>query len=165
METLEAIGVDNLKNMVNYNAETGIFTRYYGGKTKIIGNHDRYGYLKASIGSQEFRLHRLAWFLTHSEWPKNQIDHINRVKDDNRLCNLREATQTENNFNRLLNDYVGVSISKNCSINKYFSRIMVFDKKSNKKIRKSLGYYATAQEASEVYDLWAQMTQGEFYYG
>jgi hypothetical protein len=34
------------------------------------------------------------------EWPKDQIDHINRIKDDDRWENLREATQSQNSFNR-----------------------------------------------------------------
>jgi hypothetical protein len=39
---------------------------------------------------------RLAWLYVHGEWPKNQIDHINRLRDDNRLVNLRDVTHTEN---------------------------------------------------------------------
>lgn len=34
------------------------------------------------------------------EWPKDQIDHINRIKDDDRWENLREATQSQNSYNR-----------------------------------------------------------------
>jgi len=156
----------NLKNLVNYNPETGIFTRK-DKKNKIIGSYDQDGYLRAVIKYKEYRLHRLAWYLIHGEWPKHQIDHINRIKDDNRLCNLREAKSFENMANRVLTNnkykFVGVNFDKRN--NKFMARIMTFDPKLGFRKRKHLGYYETAQEASEVYDLWAQMTQGEFYHG
>jgi HNH endonuclease len=47
-----------------------------------------------------YRAGRLAWLYMTGEWPKNQIDHINRDKADNRFCNLRDVTQTENMRNK-----------------------------------------------------------------
>ena len=47
--------------------------------------------------------HRLAWLYVHGVWPKDQIDHINHVKTDNRMVNLREVTRSENQKNRTLN--------------------------------------------------------------
>ncbi len=44
--------------------------------------------------------HRLAWLFVHGVWPKEQIDHRNGIRDDNRFVNLREATLAENNQNR-----------------------------------------------------------------
>jgi hypothetical protein len=158
----------NLKEIVEYNPNTGVFIRK-DLNNRIIGTPDKDGYLKSRIKFQDFRLHRLAWFLTYDKWPKNQIDHINRIKNDNRLCNLREAKPHENLANRILNNnkfnYIGVNYDKRKTHKNYMARIMVFNPLSNQRKRKHLGYYATAQEASEVYDLWAQMTQGEFYYG
>jgi hypothetical protein len=40
--------------------------------------------------------HRIVWALAHGEWPKQHIDHINRVRSDNRLVNLRDVSHTEN---------------------------------------------------------------------
>jgi hypothetical protein len=43
-----------------------------------------------------YSAHRLAWLYTHGEWPAGQIDHINRDRRDNRMCNLRVVTHSEN---------------------------------------------------------------------
>ena len=158
----------NLKEIIEYNSDTGAFIRKDLNKI-IIGTPDKDGYLRTTIKYKEYRLHRLAWFLTHGEWPKNQIDHVNRIKNDNRLINLREATPSENLANRVLNnnkfEYIGVNYDKRKPHKNYMARIVVFNPRLNKRKRKHLGYYETAQEASEVYDLWAQMTQGKFYHG
>ena len=53
--------------------------------------------------------HRIVWFMAYGAWPEDQIDHINRVKDDNRLENLRDVTCSENLFNR---GFHGVSWDK-----------------------------------------------------
>ena len=46
--------------------------------------------------------HRLAWLYVHGEWPAEEIDHLNRVRSDNRISNLRLATQAENKQNTSL---------------------------------------------------------------
>jgi hypothetical protein len=48
------------------------------------------------LGYTSYAIHRVAWLLVHGTWPADQIDHINGVRDDNRLCNLREATAQQN---------------------------------------------------------------------
>ena len=82
---------------------------------KIISNKHRDGYLRLKLDGVEYRLHRVIWKLYHGEDPKYFIDHINGVRDDNRIENLREATSIENvrNINKLVkrntSGYVGVS--------------------------------------------------------
>ena len=51
---------------------------------------------------QEIGVHRIAWALHHGEYPLLEIDHINGDGADNRLCNLRLATSSQNNQNRRL---------------------------------------------------------------
>lgn len=52
------------------------------------------------IASGFYYSSRLAWLYMTGSWPKDQIDHINRIKDDDRWENLREANQSQNSYNR-----------------------------------------------------------------
>lgn len=62
------------------------------------------GYLMVNITikgrvTSTIRLHRVAWFLYYGVWPKGQLDHINNIRNDNRIVNLREASASENGGN------------------------------------------------------------------
>jgi hypothetical protein len=62
--------------------------------------HLRYdGYVAVRLKGETYLAHRVVWCLHAGEWPKNQIDHINGVRHDNRIENLREATIQENRRN------------------------------------------------------------------
>ena len=58
-----------------------------------------FGYRSGSLLGRKALAHRVAWAVHYGKWPKNQIDHINGVRDDNRICNLRDATLVENRRN------------------------------------------------------------------
>ncbi len=96
--------VDPIAGTVKYRGRTGKW-------------HDGAGYLKtgtqatgggyrvisvpiAHLKYKKVRAHHLMWAWVYGEWPKRQIDHINRNRDDNRIENLRESTSTQNKFNR-----------------------------------------------------------------
>ena len=105
-----------LLGALDYNPETGIFTakprggagrgglmfdgRFAG---KPAGTIDNKGYRAISLFYRTYKAHRLAWFYVTGRWPSETIDHINRKKDDNRICNLRDVTQQEQmkNWSRL----------------------------------------------------------------
>jgi hypothetical protein len=64
---------------------------------KVAGNIDCLdGYRKIGIDGRLYRAHRLVWMHVYGTWPEGEVDHINQVKSDNRLENLRVATRTEN---------------------------------------------------------------------
>jgi hypothetical protein len=58
------------------------------------------GYVQVKIGRRIYMAHRLAWLLQTGEWPAGCIDHINGVKTDNRLANLRDVSNSMNQQNR-----------------------------------------------------------------
>ena len=55
------------------------------------GSLDKDGYLIYKIKGRQIKAHRLVWFLNYKEFPDGQLDHINRIRTDNRIENLRIA--------------------------------------------------------------------------
>jgi len=98
-----------LRENFRYEPETGHFFWNKQNKwnrrdlTNPISCKDRYGYVVVgSILSGKFknyRVHRLIWIYVHGQI-KHEIDHINGIRNDNRLCNLREVTHQQNMMNR-----------------------------------------------------------------
>ncbi len=99
------------------------------------------------------------WLIITGEWPEGRLDHINRVKSDNRWCNLREATNSQNLMNRYApknntSGYKGVTLRQ--ANQKWRSRITVNYK------RIYLGDFDTKIEAHEAYYAASQKYFGEF---
>lgn len=120
-----------------YDAETG---KIYGMYGKEIKRKDTLGYI--SIHNSKFSLlgHHFAWYMTYNNVDFEELDHINRVRNDNRICNLRIATRQQNNFNT---NSKGYHFDK--SSNKWFSQIMVDGKKI------FLGRFDTRHQAHYAY--------------
>lgn len=121
-----------------YDPETGLIYNRYG---KISNTHDKYGYIIITLPfNQKLKAHHFSWYLFYKECVK-QLDHINGVRDDNRISNLRAVTNNENQWNRLTAK--GYTFIK--KYNKYQSQI----KLNNKIIY--LGLFNTEQEARKAY--------------
>lgn len=106
-----------LRQCMSYDPETGVLTglkrpdshfpsphvaaiwnaKFFG---NTLGKIDREGYVLIGMDRKRYRAHRLIWMLVYGE-DLGQLDpdHINRVKSDNRLLNLRKATRQQNSFN------------------------------------------------------------------
>lgn len=96
---------ERLKELFSYNPDTGLFTRLvttsfgnYPGD--IAGYEDKHGYVQICVDYKLCRAHRLAWLYMTGNWPTKQIDHINRIKNDNRFVNLRDVSNKENSLNK-----------------------------------------------------------------
>lgn len=57
------------------------------------------GYIRVRLHGESYLAHRVIWCLHHGRWPIEQIDHINGIRHDNRIENLRECTVAENRLN------------------------------------------------------------------
>jgi hypothetical protein len=101
----DLITQERLKSLLTYNPDTGEFrwATDQGARGKlgdIAGTFTPKGYRYIRINRRGYMAHRLAWLYMVGSWPDAQVDHINRVKDDNRWANLRAATNTENAQNQ-----------------------------------------------------------------
>ena len=69
----------------------------YAGKPAFTCASD--GYMTGSIGGQNYKAQRVIYKLTHGSEP-DQVDHLNGIRSDNRLANLREVDVGGNARNR-----------------------------------------------------------------
>lgn len=88
---------DELKRYISYDPHTGLITYLRSGK-RAPQTPNAVGYLRASINGKRYTQHRLAWLYVTGAWPR-AIDHANRDKTDNRFCNLRECSDSQNIWN------------------------------------------------------------------
>lgn len=111
------INQNTLKNLIDYNKEAGVFTRKISTSNganagDIAGTTHPSGYKKIRVLgiNNPISSHRLAWFYVYGVWP-DYIDHINGVRGDNRIKNLRSVSKAENNLNKKIfkNNSSGVS--------------------------------------------------------
>jgi hypothetical protein len=117
------------------------------------------GYTVIQFDGVRYRAHRLAWFYVHGEWPAHEVDHINGIRSDNRIENLRLATHAENLRNQKLqarntSGCKGVAFDR--SRNKWMAQIHVAGKNIN------LGRFDTLNEASDVVKRARLQHHGEF---
>ena len=91
---------ERLKELLHYYPETGEFYWKVGYRQRKVGDLAGYfssrGYIQIGIDRGLYLAHRLAWLYVYGYFPEHGLDHINRCKIDNRIYNLREASQSCN---------------------------------------------------------------------
>jgi hypothetical protein len=93
-----------LQLLVIYDPSTGRFINKIERNPRALkgataGYTNTIGYTVIQINGHKLHAHRLAWLYMTGEWPDCQIDHINRIRSDNRFVNLRQATILQNSHN------------------------------------------------------------------
>ena len=138
---------------LNYDPSTGVFM-WKAPLNKALSHRpagclDSYGYRRIKICRGLVKAHRLAWLMTYGDMPSGvEIDHINGLRDDNRIANLRLAdrsinTQNVSIRNNSTSGLMGASYYK--PTGKWKAQITANRKKM------FLGYFDTALSAHEAY--------------
>lgn len=94
---MKEISAEELRLHFHYDPQNGEFIRR--GEHAPSGRIATKGYRQIFILGKRHMAHRLAWLYVNGEWPTKQLDHINRDKDDNRIANLREVDNQQNQEN------------------------------------------------------------------
>lgn len=154
---------DKLKQRLWYRPETGDFYWRIAPTNSMqpwqkAGSPSTKGYVQIMVCAHKYPAHQLAWLYVHGVMP-DHVDHINQIKTDNSICNLRLATQSQNNMNKKAqsNNKTGLKgvylYKKNM---KYTAAI-----KANGK-RHYLGYFDTPEEAHQAYIKESGELHGQF---
>ena len=121
-----------LKEILNYNPNTGVFTWKIAANNKNVRSGNVAGkstpqlYRSIKYKGQDYLSHRLAWLYIHGYLPDGQIDHINGDRADNRISNLRVTTNSQNAKNAGLRKNNKTGIMGVClSDNKWKAKIVV----------------------------------------
>jgi hypothetical protein len=142
-----------LLDLLHYDPDTGVFTRRHAvGKLKAgatFGSLNGHGYLHGWLdGRNLYKCHHLAWFYVYGELPTCPLDHIDGVRHNNRISNLRITDPVRNGQNQKRRKggcdmSLPMGVTRNGS---GFSARICIDKKVY-----SLGTYRTPEEAGMVY--------------
>lgn len=153
------LSAERLREVVAYNQEAGQFIRIATGE--VVGRVGWKGYVSIDIDGVPYRAHRLAWLFVYGKWPSKQLDHRDGDKENNRILNLREATNHQNTFNAKGHSRkydLPRGVKKNPGESGFIASIKISGR------TKHLGSFRTPEQASEFYQLAADLLHGEFAY-
>jgi hypothetical protein len=163
MVAMKTVNIERLRELFAYDPKTGVirwivdYRHLYISSGDLAGCIDRKGYRVIKVGRSTFKAHRIAWALHYGEWPVRCLDHINCDRDDNRIANLRQATNAQNNANsksRRTGRQKGAYWDKKNQ--RWCSSIGIGGKK------KHLGYFRTEAAAAVAFADASREIHGEF---
>lgn len=144
--------LEAMKAKMTYDPMSGRFTWISpSGRGQVrpeVGTLNEKGYRIIRVAGRLYRAHRLAWLYVYGKWPKEQIDHINGKKDDNRIANLRDVSGHINQQNRGRN-LNNIALAKGVTWHKHNNGWTAQIMRNGKNYY--LGTYQTIPEASAAY--------------
>lgn len=128
----------------------------------VAGGLRKDGYRCIMLSGRNLLAHRAAWFLSYGEWPEC-VDHVNGIRTDNRLANLRACTKRQNcwNTNKVLAASGHINITKRKEHRYRLKPYCVRYRRHGKD--HCIGYFATVDEAIAVRDERLKANDGEFF--
>lgn len=167
--------IDILRQLLAYDPETGLlawlprtdknslkpdwFNARYAG-AEALGHVSPAGYKVGIINGATYYAHRIVWMMGYGSDPAGlQIDHINHEKSDNRLVNLRLATNSENQQNKA-GKTNGTSVFKGVGFAKRQGKWQAFICQAGRKVH--LGTFNNEIAAAMAYDTAALANHGRF---
>jgi hypothetical protein len=144
--------VKRLREVLDYDPSTGVFRwtdrAPIRSRGKFAGTVNGKGYVMIGLDHTRHQAHRLAWFHYYGEWPAGDLDHRDRVSTNNAIDNLRQATDSENNRNRVLPRRAG-GTAKGITLVKRTGKYQAQIRANNKTIY--LGVYDSPDAARAAY--------------
>lgn len=154
-----------LKKNLRYDPDAGLFfwnkakPRIHVGKQ--AGHKTSLGYIRITINGRRYMAHVLAWFYMTGEYLVRGIDHEDTVGTNNKWCNLRRASQSQNNRNTKVRcdnatGIKGARLKKGKGARPFYATINIDGK------QRHLGYFDTVEEAHAAYAAKAKELFGRF---
>jgi len=156
------LSAEELRSVVYYDRTTGAFTWIKSNNQKRglpqAGNLTPNNYMRIRVCKRSYMAHRLAWLYVYGEWPKDRVDHIDGNRSNNRIENLREATDWQNAANKKVksDNRLGIKGVELHECGKFRARIFIDGK------HKHLGLFETAEMAADAYIHAAHELFGDF---
>lgn len=151
-----------LREALDYNVGTGIFVWKSSRRGCRVGERAGTvtinGYRYIQLDGRKYRSARLGFMYVEGYFPENDVDHINRVKDDDRWVNLRHVSRQCNmrNSGRRINNTSGITgVHWNNRNNKWHARIMINYKHKHLGLFRSFKEAVKARWEAEVANNWA----------
>lgn len=154
------ITLERAKNIFSYDPLSGFIYRIKPNGDKAHQTvKDGKGYIIVHADGKNYKAHRIAWLLHTGSFPKVVIDHKNGIKDDNRICNLRDCSHSQNTANRL-NQPKKSNLPKGTRVRNRPKKYMAYIYHQCKE--HYLGSFLTKEESAKAYNDAALKFFGEF---
>lgn len=164
MTARDFLSAERARELLEYNPDTGeLRWRVSRGRVKagaIVKSKQMGGYVQVGIDSRVYLAHLVIYLIVTGSWPKDEIDHRDLDKANNRWGNLRPATRLQNLANQGAREHnflqtKGVSVS-NSRRNPYRVGMKINGRMTH------IGCFPTLDSAHKAYERYAVIYHGEF---